>query len=62
MHSGVDAGSGYVHTLSGTSASVHDIVEAHRLIREDDTVVYGDSGYLGLSSQRSPWKANTYPQ
>ena len=52
MHSGVDAGSGYVHTLSGTSASVHDIVEAHRLIREDDTVVYGDSGYLGLSSRK----------
>ena len=47
IHSGVDAGSGYVHTITGTSANVHDIVETSKLIREDDTVVYGDSGYTG---------------
>ena len=48
VHSGVDAGSGYVHSLTATAANVHDIHEAHKLIREDDTVVYGDSGYSGL--------------
>lgn len=46
VHAGVDAGSGYVHTITGTSASVHDVNEAEHLIREDDTVIYGDSGYL----------------
>ncbi len=32
----------------GTVANAHDITEAANLIREDDEVVYGDSGYLGL--------------
>ena len=27
VHSGVDAGSGYVHTITGTAASVHDVNE-----------------------------------
>ena len=47
VHSGVDAGSGYVHTITGTAANVHDIDETAKLIREDDHVVYGDSGYAG---------------
>ena len=34
--------------ITGTSANFHDSAEAHKLIRDDDTVVYGDSGYLGL--------------
>ena len=48
MHIGVDAGSGMVHSLEATSANVHDVDVAPKLIREDDDVVYGDSGYLGL--------------
>ena len=51
MHSGVDAGTGYIHTITGTSANVHDSAEAYKLIREDDTVMYGDSGYLGVQNQ-----------
>lgn len=50
-HAGVDAGSGLVHTITATSANVHDIVEAPKLIREDDGVLYGDSGYLGLEKR-----------
>lgn len=46
---GVDAGSGLVHSITATSANVHDITEAHKLIREDDEVVYGDSGYTGIA-------------
>jgi len=46
VHAGVDAGSGYVHTITGSSASVHDVNETEHLIREDDEVLYGDSGYL----------------
>ena len=51
IHSGVDAGSGYVHTITGTAANVHDIEETAKLIREDDEVVYGDSGYSGAEKR-----------
>ena len=30
---------------------LHDITEAHKLIRSDDDVVYGDSGYLGIEKR-----------
>lgn len=48
---GVDTGSGLVHSITATSANVHDITEAHKLIRKDDKVVYGDSGYLGIAKR-----------
>ena len=51
VHAGVDAGSGYVHTITGTSANRHDASETANLIREDDEGVYGDSGYLGAAKQ-----------
>ena len=51
IHSGVDAGSGYVHTITATAANVHDVCETHNLIREDDSVVYGDSGYIGIENR-----------
>ena len=51
IHSGADAGTGYVHTITATAANVHDIVKAHALIREDDHTVYGDSGYLGVEKR-----------
>ena len=47
-HIGVDAGSGLVHTITVTAANEHDITQAAALIREDDEVVYGDAGYLGI--------------
>lgn len=50
-HIGVDAGSGYTHTVNATAANEHDITQASTLIREDDEVVYGDSGYLGLEKR-----------
>lgn len=53
IHIGADAGTGYVHTLKGTSANIHDSVMASELIREDDEVVYADSGYLGVPDQEA---------
>ncbi len=47
-HIGVDAGIGFVHTMTVTAANQHDITQAAALIREDDEVVYGDSGYLDI--------------
>ena len=48
---GVDAGSGPVHTMTVTAANEHDITETAKLLREDDRVVYGDSGYLGVQKR-----------
>lgn len=50
-HIGVDAGTGFVHTVTATAANVHDIEEAPKLFREDDEVGYADSGYLGIEKR-----------
>jgi transposase, IS5 family len=50
-HIGVDAGTGYVHSIEATPANVHDVNVASSLIREDDEVVYGDSGYVGIEKR-----------
>lgn len=50
-HIGVDAGTGYVHTVEVTSANVHDIEMAENLIRDDDTSFYGDAGYTGIEKR-----------
>ena len=52
MHTGVDACSGYIHTIVGTAANIHDIVEVKNLLREDDKVCYGDSGYLSVEKRK----------
>lgn len=51
VHTAVDAGTGYVHTITATAANVHEVTEVHKLIREDDEVVYGDSGYTGIQKR-----------
>jgi IS5 family transposase len=50
-HIGVDAGSGYTHTVKVTAANEHDLTKASELIREDDKVVCGDSGYRGIEKR-----------
>ncbi|HJA48375.1 MAG TPA: IS5 family transposase [Candidatus Agathobaculum intestinipullorum] len=50
-HTGVDAGSGFVHTVEMTAANVHDITVATKLLRENAEVVYGDSAYLGIEKR-----------
>ena len=50
-HIGVDSGSGLMHTVTVMPAKVHDITEAHKLLREDDAVAYGDSGYIGIEKR-----------
>jgi IS5 family transposase len=52
-HIGVDAKSGLVHTAGVTSGSVHDAKVMHRLIRADDTAVYGDKGYASGAKKRA---------
>ena len=50
-HIGVDAGTGLVHSMEVTPANTHDIKMTSKLIRPDDEVVYGDSGYIGIQKR-----------
>jgi transposase, IS5 family len=50
-HIGVDEESGLVHTLEATSANVHDIKMAEKLLHGDEKTARGDSGYVGLEKR-----------
>ncbi|MDQ2734752.1 MAG: IS5 family transposase [Pseudomonadota bacterium] len=47
-HIGVDARSGLVHTVVGTSANVSDLNVAGQLLHGDEEVAFGDAGYQGV--------------
>ena len=47
MHIGVDESYGIVHSLTTTSANVHDITETARLLHGDEDCVWADAGYRG---------------
>ncbi len=51
LHIGVDAGTGYVHSLEVTAANRSERDMAASLIRGDDEVLYGDAGYTGLEKR-----------
>jgi IS5 family transposase len=46
-HIGVDAESGLVHTVRGTSGNVSDVVEGNSLLHGEETEAWGDAGYQG---------------
>lgn len=48
LHAGVDAGTGYIHSVEVTAANVGERDVVPQLIRDDDSIVYGDAGYTGL--------------
>ena len=50
-HIGVDADSGLVHTVVGTSANVNDVTQAHALVHGEETDVFSDAGYQGVSKR-----------
>ena len=51
LHIGTDAATGLVHSFTTTSANVHDVTQAHRLLRGGETQVWGDAGYLGVQKR-----------
>ncbi len=51
LHIGVDAKTGLVHSLSATSANVHDVTETHRLLHGGERQVWGDAGYTGVQKR-----------
>jgi IS5 family transposase len=50
-HIGVDADSGLVHTVRGTTGSVHDVIEANALLHGAETNAFGDAGYRGVDKR-----------
>jgi len=50
-HIGVDEDSGIIHSVTATAANVHDITEAHNLLRETDLIARGDAGFVGLEKR-----------
>jgi transposase, IS5 family len=50
-HIGVDAESGLVHSVRGTSGNVNDVVEANSLLHGEEDVVFADSGYRGANKR-----------
>jgi IS5 family transposase len=50
-HIGVDADSGLVHTVRGTSANVNDVVEGNSMLHGQETDAWGDAGYQGIAKR-----------
>ena len=58
-HVGVDKDSGLVHTVEVTAANVHDVTMTPKLLTGEETVVYGDSGYLGAAKREDAVTKNS---
>ena len=57
-HVGVDKDSGIVHTIKVTAANQHDVSMTSEMLTGEETVVYGDSGYLGAEKREDAVKKN----
>ena len=49
-HIDVDAESGLVHSVRGTSGSVNDVVEAN-VLHDEESEAWGDAGYQGAAKR-----------
>lgn len=58
---GVDAGSGFVHTVEVTAANVHDVTVAAKLLQEDDQVVMGTARICDWKSERKSNRTRIFP-
>jgi len=45
VHVGADVDSGAVHSVTTTAANVADLTELPNLLRDDDRVIFADTGY-----------------
>jgi transposase, IS5 family len=50
-HIGVDAGSGLVHTVTGTAANEADINQTANLLHGEEEAVFADAGYTGAEKR-----------
>ena len=40
-----------MHSMTTTSANVHDVTQAHRLLHGGEKQVWGDAGYVGVQKR-----------
>ena len=59
-HIGVDADSGLVHTVRGTSGNAADVTEGNSLLHGEETEVFGDAGYQGADKRADAKKQVTW--
>ena len=59
-HIGVDADSGLVHTVIGTSGNVADVTEGNSLLHGEETDAFGDAGYQGAHKRPDARKDVTW--
>ena len=59
-HIGVDADSGLVHTVVGTSANVNDVTQAHALVHGEEADVFADAGYQGVEKRDDTQNIRTH--
>ena len=55
LHIGVDSATGLVDSFSATSANVHDVTEAHRLLHGEESQVWGIRATPECTSGRRTW-------
>ena len=53
IHTGTDVGSGLVHTVKVTTASVHDKKAMPDLLHGEERAVFGDKGYVSDEDKRA---------
>ncbi len=53
LHIGVDAKSGLIHTVKTTTAKRHDAPLTEDLMRDDDTIIFADKGYVSDKRKRA---------
>lgn len=51
MHIGVDDALGVIHSVETTSANVHDITQATKLLQGKEKRVWADAGYQGVENR-----------
>ena len=59
-HIGVDADSGLVHTVIGTSGNVADVTEGNQLLHGQEKDAFGDAGYQGITKRADANKDVTW--
>ena len=59
-HIGVDADSGLVHTVIGTSGNVAEVVEGNSLLQGEETDAFSDAGYQGVHKRPDAKKDVTW--
>ena len=51
LHTGVDADSGFIHSIETTAANESDVTMTHALLHGEEAFLYGDAGYVGVEKR-----------